>query len=90
MLYACAKLSQGSRDFYFKFVNKIFVIGKPLTKITKIFLLENVQLYGIYSVLYRFSIVCFGSVLYYNMEFSIKKSGSVYNLISVSMCKQAV
>ena len=28
------------------FVNKIFVIGKPLTKITKIFLLEIFQLYG--------------------------------------------
>ena len=40
MLYACAKLSQGSRDFFFFFVNKIFVIGKPLTKITKIFSLD--------------------------------------------------
>ena len=40
MLYACAKLSQGGRVLFFIFENKIFVIGKPLTKITKIFLLE--------------------------------------------------
>ena len=46
MLYACAKLSQGSRILVLIFVNKIFVIGKPLTKITKIFLLEIFQLYG--------------------------------------------
>ena len=46
MLYACAKLSHGSRVLVLIFVNKIFVIGKPLTKITKIFLLENFQLYG--------------------------------------------
>ena len=47
-LYACAKLSHGSRYFfyYFFFVNKIFVIGKPLTKITK-----NFQLYGNENVL---------------------------------------
>ena len=47
MLYACAELSQGSRVLVLIFVNKIFVIGKPLTKITKIFLLEIFQLYGI-------------------------------------------
>ena len=47
MLYACAKLSQGSRVLVLIFVNKIFVIGKQLTKITKIFLLEIFQLYGI-------------------------------------------
>ena len=41
MLYAWAKLSQGMI-----FVNKIFVIRKTLPKITKIFLLENFQLYG--------------------------------------------
>ena len=46
MLYACAKLSQRSRVLVLIFVNKIFVIGKPLMKITKIFLLENFQLYG--------------------------------------------
>ena len=46
ILYACAKLSQGSRVLVLIFVNKFFVIGKPLTKITKIFLLENFQLYG--------------------------------------------
>ena len=44
MLYACAKLSQGSRVLVL--VNKIFVIGKSLTKIMKIFLLEIIQLYG--------------------------------------------
>ena len=33
--------------FFLFFVNKIFVIGKPLTKITKNFLLEIFQLYGI-------------------------------------------
>ena len=48
MLYACAKLSQGSRVLVLIFMNKIFVIGKPHTKITKIFLLENFQLYGSY------------------------------------------
>ena len=46
MLYACAKISQGSRVLVLIFVNKIFVIGKPLAKITNIFLLENFQLYG--------------------------------------------
>ena len=46
MLYACAKLSQESRVLVLIFVNKIFVIGKPFTKITKIFLLEIFQLYG--------------------------------------------
>ena len=44
MLYACTKLSQGSRDLVLIFVNKIFVIGKSLTKITKTFLLEIIQL----------------------------------------------
>ena len=47
MLYACAKLSQGSRVLVLIFVNKSFVIRKSLTKITKIFLLEIFQLYGI-------------------------------------------
>ena len=47
MLYACAKLSHGSRVLVLIFVNKFFVIGKPLTKITQIFLLEIFQLYGI-------------------------------------------
>ena len=46
MLYACAKISQGSRALVLIFMNKIFVIRNSLTKITKIFLLSIFQLYG--------------------------------------------
>ena len=50
ILYACAKLSQGSRVLVLIFVNKIFVIGKSLTKITKIILLEIFQLYSSFRI----------------------------------------
>ena len=84
MLYACAKLSQGSRVLVLIFVNKIFVIGKPLTKITKIFLLENFQLYGIPNMPAAYlGIVVWGEGLS-NREFPT--SGTTLHILKCGIC----